>query len=402
MQLDSYTILAAGSAVLMLQGLGFLFFWLRDRRSIWLLLWGGPFVLGGATLWFYVRPDWQNDFLAISMGNGVRMMALACLWQGVRVFQGRRLQVWPALAIGLGWVGLCLTPPFIDSLLVRVVTVSLVNAALSAATAHELWRDRSETLPSRRPLVVVFLSFTVFMLARAAAAAFTPFPVGTGTVDPTWLGVFTLIVFAHTAFAALLFFSMTRERREAEQRGFALSDPLTGLLNRRAFVDYCERLARRRTGVNTATALLVLDLDHFKQVNDQFGHEAGDRMLEAFSSVAETSMRPSDQLFRMGGEEFCFVLPETTLADAIAVAERVRTVFEATEVSTAIGPARATVSIGIAATPVSLGLDVLLAAADAAVYEAKARGRNRVVVAEPGSLMRSSLADVAAPARRRA
>jgi diguanylate cyclase (GGDEF)-like protein len=302
----------------------------------------------------------------------------------------------------LGWTGLCLTPPFVDSLLVRVVTVSLVNAALCAATVHELWRDRTETLPSRRPLIVVFSSFTLLMLARAAAAAFTPFPVGTGAVDSTWLGVFTLIVFAHTAFAALLFFSMTRERREAEQRGFALSDPLTGLLNRRAFIDYCERLARRRTGLNTATALLVLDLDHFKQVNDQFGHEAGDRILEAFSSVAETSMRPSDQLFRMGGEEFCFVLPETTLADAIGVAERVRTTFEAMEVETSMGPAKATVSIGIAATAFTVGLDVLLAAADAAVYEAKARGRNRVVVAEPSSLVRSGLADAVSPERRRA
>jgi diguanylate cyclase (GGDEF)-like protein len=330
------------------------------------------------------------------------MIALACLWQGIRVFQRRRFQTWPALVIGLGWMVLSLTPPFADSLLLRVVSVSLINAALCLAAAHELWRDRSHPLPSRQPLVVVFLSFASLMLLRACAAGVTPFPVGIGAPDSTWLAAFTLLVFAHTAFAALLFYSMTREVREAEQRSFALSDPLTGLLNRRAFVDYGERLTRRRTGGNTATALLVLDLDQFKQVNDHFGHEAGDRILEAFSGVAETSMRPSDQLFRMGGEEFCFVLPDTSLADAIAVAERLRTTFEAMEVETAMGPARATVSIGIAATPVGVGLDVLFAAADAAVYEAKARGRNRTVVAEPGSLVRSTIDGVVAPERRRA
>ncbi|HVY41532.1 MAG TPA: GGDEF domain-containing protein, partial [Hyphomicrobiaceae bacterium] len=99
---------------------------------------------------------------------------------------------------------------------------------------------------------------------------------------------------------------------------------------------------------------------------------------------------PSDQLFRMGGEEFCFVLPDTTLGEAIAVAERIRAAFEATSIEAASGPAAATVSIGIAATQFAVETEVLLAAADAAVYEAKARGRNRVVVAEPGSILRQA------------
>jgi diguanylate cyclase (GGDEF)-like protein len=135
-------------------------------------------------------------------------------------------------------------------------------------------------------------------------------------------------------------------------------------------------------------ALLVLDLDHFKSVNDRFGHEVGDRMLKAFADVAEANVRPSDQLFRMGGEEFCFVLPETSLQEAIDVAERIRHAVAASTVETAQGSALATVSIGIAATQFAVDVDVLLAAADAAVYEAKARGRNRVVVAEPSSLVR--------------
>jgi diguanylate cyclase (GGDEF)-like protein len=135
-------------------------------------------------------------------------------------------------------------------------------------------------------------------------------------------------------------------------------------------------------------ALLVLDLDHFKSVNDRHGHEVGDRLLKAFADVSEANVRPSDQLFRMGGEEFCFVLPETSLREAVDIAERIRQAVAANPVDTPNGLATATVSIGIAATQFAIGVDVLLAAADAAVYEAKARGRNRVVIAEPSSLTR--------------
>ena len=195
-----------------------------------------------------------------------------------------------------------------------------------------------------------------------------------------------------------MFLAMTLERREAEQRSFALSDPLTGLMNRRAFADFASRMNRRRAGFRSSMALLVLDLDHFKSVNDRYGHEVGDRMLEAFAEVAENNVRPSDQLFRMGGEEFCFALPETPLLEAIAVAERIRKAFEVSVIETPMGPARATVSIGIAATQFAVEIEVLLAAADAAVYEAKARGRNRVVAAEPNSLLRSS--DSHEPPRR--
>lgn len=402
MQLDSFTILIGSTAVLVVQGLSFLFFWLRDRSATWLLLWGLPFVLGGIAVLLYARPDWSLDFLTISVGNAVRMIAVVCLWQGIRLFQGRKVQLWVPLLVGGGWILLCLVPAFIESMLARVVTVSLINAALCAAAAYELWRDRAERLPSRGPLILTFLSYAVLMLVRCVTAAFMPFPFGADTADAGWLGFFVMLVFAHLAFAALLFFSMTRERREAEQRSFALSDPLTGLLNRRAFGDFAERLGRRRAGVRSAIALLVLDLDHFKDVNDRFGHETGDRMLKAFAEVAEGCMRPTDQLFRMGGEEFCFVLPETALTEAVAVAERVRRSFEATELDTSTGPARATVSIGIASTSFATPIDMLLAAADAAVYEAKARGRNRVVVAEPASLVRTDLADVASAVRRRA
>ncbi len=401
MHLDSYTILVAGCAVLMLQGAIFLFFWFRDRSAGWLLLWGLPLVLGGAAISFYLQTGWDTEFVPIALGNAIRMLAVGCLWQGIRLFEGRRLMVWPLVAVSLGWVALCLVPAFAANMLARVILVSLINGAFCALAANELRRGRAEDLPSRRPLMAAFVSFAVVMAVRIAVATIAPFPMGAAPADPIWVGVFVFVVFVHTSFAAILFFAMTREKREAEQRNFALSDPLTGLLNRRAFSDFAERLNRRRSGQRSSIALLVLDLDHFKSVNDRYGHEVGDRMLKAFAEVSEASVRPSDQLFRMGGEEFCFVLPETGQAEAIAVAERIRRAFETGSVRTASGTASATVSIGIATTPYAIAVEVLLAAADAAVYEAKSRGRNRVVVAEPSTLMHGLRAEPA-PARLRA
>lgn len=180
----------------------------------------------------------------------------------------------------------------------------------------------------------------------------------------------------------------------------ATVDAVTGIYTRRYVLDALAREIRHARRSGRPLAVLSLDLDHFKQVNDQHGHEVGDRMLKAFGDAAEDSVRPTDQLFRMGGEEFCFVLPATTLDEAIAVAERIRRAFEAVEIETAGGRAATTVSIGIAATNFAVDVETLLAAADAAVYEAKARGRNRVVVAEPSALLRGE--GQVTPLRRRA
>jgi diguanylate cyclase (GGDEF)-like protein len=330
----------------------------------------------------------------------VRIAAVGCLWYGIRLFEGRRPPWGTVAIIACAWVALCLYPPFVLSLTTRTVVVSLIMCGLCALATNELWSDRDDGLRSRLPTMLVFASAAILMFIRALIAGVAPFPIGASTLDPIWLAVFSYLAVGHLVFAAIFFLAMTMERREAEQRSFALSDPLTNLLNRRAFGDFAQRTARRRTGLREPMALLVLDLDHFKGVNDRHGHEVGDRMLKAFADASEDSVRPTDQLFRMGGEEFCFVLPSTALDEAIAVAERVRRAFEAVVIDTASGPASTTVSIGIASTSFAIDIEMLLAAADAAVYEAKARGRNRVVVAEPSALLRGEPEVI--PLRRRA
>ncbi len=399
MQLDSYTLLVASCGLLILLGTAFVFVWLRDRRSTWLLWWGGPIIFTGAALTFYLQSNWADNFVAIAFGNSARITAVGCLWYGIRLFEGRRPPWGTVTAVSAAWVALCFYPPFVENLTARIVVVSLIMCSLCALAANELWSDREDALRSRLPTMLVFASAAILMFIRALTAGIAPFPVGASTLDPVWLAVFSYLAVGHVLFASVFFLAMTMERREAEQRSFALSDPLTSLLNRRAFGDFAQRMVRR-SGLRDPMALLVLDLDHFKQVNDQHGHEVGDRMLKAFAEASEDSVRPTDQLFRMGGEEFCFVLSSTSLDEAIAVAERIRRAFEGVAVETASGPAATTVSIGIAATSFAIDIEVLLAAADAAMYEAKSRGRNRVVVAEPSTLLRGE--PDASPLRRRA
>jgi diguanylate cyclase (GGDEF)-like protein len=130
----------------------------------------------------------------------------------------------------------------------------------------------------------------------------------------------------------------------------------------------------------------MLDIDHFKRVNDSHGHAAGDQVLAAFARVCRRAMRASDYFGRIGGEEFVCVMPATDLADAVACAERIRMAVAAMSVPTTAGPLHITTSIGVAALDRRHGdWPALLGAADAALYGAKTSGRNRTVAAPPAA-----------------
>lgn len=390
MQIDNFTIMLVAVTGLFFFGAALAFFWLSDRRSAWLGWWMGPFLLGGVALCLYIPRGIIHDWWSVGVANALVGGAFGMVWQGAKIFGGRRPSL---LAIVIGpalWMALCATPGFMDSQYLRNVAASCLIATLTLLTAWEFWKDRGEHLPSRTAAIVVLLSFAAFIGVRVPLAGYLPFPMGAQPMSSTWLGIVNLMVLTHVGAFAILMISLTKERREREQRQFAILDPLTGLLNRRAFMAAVERAARRRNGyARQPMALLVLDLDRFKQVNDSFGHEVGDRVLVAFAQVAESVTRATDQIYRMGGEEFCIILPDADLDAAIATAERIRESFAVTRTDARGIAVGATVSIGIAAADhAGFDLEVLLEGADAAVYEAKARGRNQVVVADPTALRR--------------
>jgi two-component system, cell cycle response regulator len=157
-----------------------------------------------------------------------------------------------------------------------------------------------------------------------------------------------------------------------------MHDPLTGLLTRGAFFEIHEREIVRASRTHTPTSIIMADLDHFKQVNDRFGHIAGDVVLREAARRLLATIRRSDAAGRYGGEEFIALAPECGLSDALLLAERFRQSISETPFQTSAGPVHLTTSVGVASTDHMGDSAHLLKAADDALYRAKARGRNRV------------------------
>lgn len=182
----------------------------------------------------------------------------------------------------------------------------------------------------------------------------------------------------------------------AELDRLARTDPLTGILNRRAFFDLLGVEFRRSRRYSRHLSVLMLDLDNFKRVNDQWGHPFGDYVLKATAHIIAANVRESDILGRYGGEEFALALPETARDQAIVVGEKLRQALEAFEFrsdglpSPDGPPLKMTISIGVASMPVEMDQDEfeLIHRADRALYEAKRSGKNQVVCFGLGTVSR--------------
>ena len=175
------------------------------------------------------------------------------------------------------------------------------------------------------------------------------------------------------------------ERKLLEQELWlqARVDYLTGVSNRRHFMERAEQELHRCVRYGGQLSILMLDIDHFKLINDRYGHKVGDLVIKTLTQVCTASLRDVDVIGRMGGEEFAVLLPETDRSVAVSAAERLRVAIDQAKVPLADGlPVKFSVSIGVAAMQsADDNLDVLLNRADAALYEAKGSGRNRVCAA---------------------
>lgn len=196
-----------------------------------------------------------------------------------------------------------------------------------------------------------------------------------------------------SAFASQVAAALENARLYEETRRLSITDPLTGIGNRRHFIELAQREFQRSHRYQRPLSLIMMDLDHFKVVNDTYGHLVGDKVLQAIAKLCERNLRESDIIGRYGGEEFLILLPETpgnsTETEtndehtAKAVAERLRKMVESTPTQTAQGEIPITISLGIAELTENVDdLDTLIDRADQALYQAKQSGRNQSVVWE--------------------
>ncbi|GAA4485926.1 GGDEF domain-containing protein [Gluconacetobacter asukensis] len=308
------------------------------------------------------------DLLAIPVGNSALMFSLALFWQAACQLNGRPLSRIGLVVPVLIWLSLCALPPFRHSFVMRVEVAMAMAIALVVLARRQLIRLPRETR-ARQMLILVSGLHILSCVGRGVLVAL---PSLAGWV-PLMLASIPFEMLTYIVLWPGLMLTLVAERAILEARAAALRDDMTGVLNRRGFWQMAEAVPDR--------GVLLFDIDHFKRVNDTFGHATGDWVIRHFSMVA-TAVVGGDAVFgRIGGEEFAVAVSGLSPDALGALAERVRATFERTPLS---GDLLATVSIGYApATIPDRPLGEQMALADAALYCAKQRGRNRVEASPP-------------------
>jgi diguanylate cyclase (GGDEF)-like protein len=399
MSLDSMTLYFVATMVAALLGAMLLFFGQQERNPA-LKWWGTAYLLGAASvaLWT-LASNMLGEMLSLAL-NAVGFVACGMVWNASRVFHGRKPNL-PGLVLGaIAWVAAVMT---LDphAIATRMTIGAGIVAIYAALTATELWSERRKSLKRRWPAIAVpVLHGFVLML-----------PIVLGDLlhsnddkfsSSIWVTAFSIELVLYAVGTVFVIFMLVSERTVSAHKTAASMDPLTGMFNRRGFAEACARVIEREAQAGRPVTVLIFDIDHFKGINDRFGHPAGDEILKLFATIVINNLRITDHSGRIGGEEFAALLP-CPLEEGVLVAERVREVFAASGIASEEGPVDTTVSIGVAGGPAGTELEVLLAAADTALYQAKRGGRNRVEAAQelPLSLenWRRRTAGLAAPAR---
>jgi diguanylate cyclase (GGDEF)-like protein len=387
MSLDISTLYLVATLVAALLGAMLLFFWRQEKIEA-LGWWGAAYILGAASIALWtVNGDDLGSWLSLAV-NSVGFIACGMVWDAARVFHGRPAN-WLGVAFGPAvWIAVLTYFAPVDPE-IRMKLGAAIVALYAALTAYELWRERRKNLRSRWPAIIVpvlhgavlMLPIVLGDLMRAQEA------VHIGSI---WVAAFAAEIVLYAIGTVFIIFLLVSERTVSAHKTAASIDPLTGLLNRRGFGEATTRMIEREAKAGRPITVMIFDIDHFKSVNDRFGHAAGDDVLRVFSQVVVNSLRITDLVGRVGGEEFAALLP-CSMEEALLAGERVREAFETSGVAIDDAPLQTTVSIGVAGGPAHTELEVLMASADTALYQAKRSGRNRVEAAieQPLSLERA-------------
>ncbi len=324
--------------------------------------------------------------LIVVLANTLYAVGLGLMLVAVRRFQGAPLKRWQVLVP-------VLAAPLLLSSAVFTSAEARVYAALAVYGSQvclRLWalHDRRHPIEGRGCylLQAAFGGLLLILLGRALAVAMGWYEA-TELIRNTPLQALLFMVLSCVVLSVTLgFVYLSMERAEMRYRVMALSDMLTEVPNRRAITDALERAVSRARRDGEMVGVLLLDIDHFKRVNDSYGHQAGDVVLRGVAQAVRSRLRGHDQVGRFGGEEFLVVLPGADLEGAMTVAESLRQTVESTPVQWGARSITVTISIGVRGGIVTAGetAETLVGAADAAMYRAKQAGRNRICAAEGG------------------
>jgi diguanylate cyclase (GGDEF)-like protein len=389
-------------------GLGYLLFaWqlvlvrrrLKSDRALALWAKGCVFLLAGmvALLSRLVLPEW----VAALVGNPLVLCGMLYFNQAIYLFVGKRPV--PRWVTGMVVAAILGTPLLLAwPVSTRSMVYSGVMMLLSGAVALHVFRHAWHAESTMRAVAWTMLLLSAAHAGRAVQAGLMPEQYQSFFQSSTGQGVVVLLAFLALLGSGMGFVLACLERTAKSMEFLASHDPLTGCLNRRSFDPLCTHEVARGQRSGEPLALLLLDLDHFKRVNDLHGHRSGDLVLQGFAKRVQARLRSADVFARLGGEEFAVLLPDTDLAGALSVADYLcRSVAgtpvrladdEVFELTVSLGLAmlapephqgRATTPAGQRPSPPAaetISPELLYLRADQALYQAKRQGRNRVVV----------------------
>ena len=378
MSLDTSTLYLVATMVAATLGAMLLFFGTQENIPA-LRWWGTAYLLGAVSVALStLAGNMLGPMLSLAL-NAVGFAACGMVWSAARVFHGRKPNL-PGLLLGaMVWVAAVMTlKP--EASAIRFMIGAAIVAIYATLTAVQLWSERRKTLQRRWPAIVVpVLHGFVLMLPILLGGLLRPHDEA--FASSIWVTVFSIELVLYAVATVFVIFMLVSERVVTAHKTAASTDPLTGMFNRRGFAEATSRVIEREANAGRPVTVLIFDLDHFKSINDRFGHSAGDEILKLFATVVLSTLRITDLSGRVGGEEFAALLP-CPLEEGVIAAERVREAFADSGIVVEDGPVDTTVSIGVAGGPAGTELEVLLAAADSALYQAKRNGRNRVETAE--------------------
>jgi diguanylate cyclase (GGDEF)-like protein len=352
-----------------------------DRRATGMMWFAGAQIVGLIKL---VLQGLEGKFPAIWTGmpaNELYLVSIAMQWMGLYWFVVRKPFRYRRLWIPIGVVLAAYTFTFLAKIPYTGNMINLPFVALCGFSVWTLWRYSSGAFGMVSRVALATLCGQTGVAAYRAILTNMSYAQPWKTVDahhdPRWLYSLAAAAFLAACMAMCeMWFLVTELQGELARR--AQTDPLTGALNRRSMEESALRETARSLRYGNALSMIVIDIDNFKHLNDTRGHAAGDCALQLLVRRLHCLLRQQDTLARMGGEEFAILLPDTTSEAALMTAERVRCMVEELEVPFETGPVRMTVCAGVAQLDLACGWEEMMRRADAAMYEAKRRGRNLV------------------------
>jgi diguanylate cyclase (GGDEF)-like protein len=376
--LDIQTIYAVNVCMAFVMSAISLYYWYQhpDLRGLrgWAM---GLFVGGLGAIVLSQRTPASSIVLSVT-GGVLVIGGISLLWAAVRRFNGGTMKVsQTAAAVGLFLLLEAILQGVDATNRARIAVVPLILAVLGWLVAREVIKGAgSEGYGARMPTAVAFAGLTVAMVLRAIIVLFGDPPAADPLQDD--LRAVTQLLSTISLNAAMCgFLIMINELLRTRIVALVSYDELTGMLNRRGFLHRAQQLCQSARATRTPLSVLMMDLDHFSAINGAIGHEGGDRALMAFAELANAQMRSGDIIGRLGGEEFCALLPGADESEGLRIAERLRSRVAAMTMQIDGTPLQLTVSIGVS----PLGrrdLRAAMRAADIALYKAKNLGRNRV------------------------